>query len=60
MIMKEVINLEKKLVALVFIALLAGLGGGYGLGYVIYQPQMRAPGGKGLGDDIWSLITQLC
>lgn len=27
--------------ALVFIALLAGLGGGYGLGYVIYQPQIQ-------------------
>ena len=32
--------MEKKLIALVFIALLAGLGGGYGLGYVVYQPQI--------------------
>jgi len=31
----------KKLIALIFIALLAGLGGGYGLGYVIYQPQIQ-------------------
>lgn len=31
------IKLEKKLVALVFIALLAGLGGGYGLGFAINQ-----------------------
>ena len=33
--------MEKKLIALVFIALIAGLGGGYGLGYVIYQPEIR-------------------
>jgi len=32
---------EKRLVALVFIALLTGLGGGYGLGYIIYQPQIQ-------------------
>lgn len=31
--------MEKKLIALVFVALLAGLGGGYGLGYTLYQPQ---------------------
>lgn len=31
--------METKLVALVFIALLGGLGGGYGLGYTVYQPQ---------------------
>lgn len=37
----EVMKMEKKLVALVFIALLVGLGGGYGLGYVIYQPQIQ-------------------
>ena len=36
------IGLEKKLVALVCIALLAGLGGGYGLGFTIYQPQISA------------------
>ena len=35
-------NMEKRLVALVFIALLIGLGGGYGLGYVIYQPQIES------------------
>jgi len=33
--------MEKKLIALVFVALLVGLGGGYGLGYVIYQPQIQ-------------------
>jgi len=32
-------SVEKKLIALVFIALLVGLGGGYGLGYTVYQPQ---------------------
>jgi len=32
---------ERKLVALLFVALLVGLGGGYGLGYVIYQPQVQ-------------------
>ena len=32
--------MEKKLIALVFIALLAGLGGGYGLGFMAYQPQI--------------------
>lgn len=32
--------MEKKLIALVFIALLGGLGGGYGLGYTIYEPQL--------------------
>ena len=32
--------MEKKLIALVFVALLVGLGGGYGLGYVVYQPQI--------------------
>jgi len=34
--------MEKKLIALVFIALLAGLGGGYGLGYIVYQPQVQS------------------
>ena len=34
--------MEEKLVALVIIALFVGLGGGYGLGYVIYQPQIRS------------------
>jgi hypothetical protein len=34
-------NVESKLIGLVLIALLAGLGGGYGLGYVIYQPQVQ-------------------
>ena len=33
--------MEKKLIALVFVALIGGLGGGYGLGYVIYQPQIQ-------------------
>ena len=33
--------MEKKLIALVLIALIGGLGGGYGLGYVIYQPQIQ-------------------
>ena len=33
--------MEKDLIALVFIALLVGLGGGYGLGYVIYHPQIQ-------------------
>jgi len=33
-------TMERKLVALVFIALIVGLGGGCGLGYVIYQPQI--------------------
>lgn len=32
--------MEKEIVALVFIALLLGLGGGYGLGIVIYEPQI--------------------
>jgi len=30
---------EKIAIGLVLIALIAGLGGGYGLGYIIYQPQ---------------------
>ena len=34
--------MEKELVGLVFIALLVGLGGGYGLGIAIYQPQVSA------------------
>ena len=33
--------MEKKLLALVSIAVLIGLGGGYGLGYAIYQPQIQ-------------------
>jgi len=33
--------MEKKLIALVSIAVLIGLGGGYGLGYVIYQPWIQ-------------------
>ncbi len=33
--------MEKKLIALVLIALITGIGGGYGLGYVIYQPQVQ-------------------
>jgi hypothetical protein len=32
---------EKKLIALVFVALLAGLGGGYGLGYTMYYPLIQ-------------------
>ena len=39
---KEVMDLEKEIVALVFIALLVGLGGGYGLGIAIYEPQISA------------------
>ena len=38
---KEVICMEKSLIGLVLIALIAGLGGGYGLGYLIYQPQVQ-------------------
>lgn len=34
--------MDKKLIALVVIALLIGLGGGYGLSYVTYQPQIQA------------------
>ena len=34
--------MERKLVALVFIALLIGLGGGYSLGIVMYLPQISA------------------
>ena len=37
---KEVMDVEKEIVALVFVALLVGLGGGYGLGIAIYQPQI--------------------
>ena len=33
--------MDRNLVALVFVALLGGLGGGYGLGYAIYQPQIQ-------------------
>ena len=33
--------MEKKLIGLVLVAVLVGLGGGYGLGYVIYQPQIQ-------------------
>jgi len=33
--------MERKLIALVFAALLGGLGGGCGLGYVIYQPRVQ-------------------
>lgn len=33
--------MDKKLIALVFVALLVGLGGGYGLGYAIYYPQIQ-------------------
>ena len=32
---------EKKLISLVFVALLAGVGGSYGFSYVIYQPQIQ-------------------
>jgi len=32
-------KMKKKLIALVIVALLIGLVGGYGLGYTIYQPQ---------------------
>ena len=33
--------MEKKLLALILVALLGGLGVGYGLGYVTYQPQIQ-------------------
>ena len=33
--------MERKLIVLIFIALLAGLGGGYVLGYSVYQPQIQ-------------------
>jgi hypothetical protein len=33
--------MEKKLIPIILIVLLVGLGGGYGLGYVIYQPQIQ-------------------
>lgn len=32
----------KRLIVLVFVALLVGLGGGYGLGIAMYQPQISA------------------
>lgn len=34
-------KMERKLIGLVLVALLIGLGGGYGLGFVIYQPQIQ-------------------
>jgi prefoldin subunit 5 len=34
--------MENKLIGLVLIVLLVGLGGGFGLGYVIYQPQVQS------------------
>lgn len=34
--------MKNEIVALVFIALLIGLGGGYGLGVAMYQPQISA------------------
>jgi len=37
---EEVMSVEKKPIVLVLIALLIGLGGGYGLGVAIYQPQI--------------------
>lgn len=46
--------METKLVVLIFIALLAGLGGGYGLGNAIYQPQIQS-----LQSSIASLETTL-
>jgi len=33
--------MEKKLIPIILIVLLVALGGGYGLGYVIYQPQIQ-------------------
>jgi len=33
--------MEKKLITMTLIAVLAGLGGGFGLGYVIYRPQIQ-------------------
>ena len=47
-------KLEKKIIALVLVALLGGLGGGYGLGYVIYQPQIQ-----NLQDDLNNLKDRL-
>jgi hypothetical protein len=38
---EEVICMEMKLVALVLASVLVGLVGGYGLGYVTYQPQIQ-------------------
>lgn len=46
--------MEKKLIAVVLIALLGGLGGGYGLGYVIYQPQVQ-----NLQNDLRSITTSV-
>jgi hypothetical protein len=34
--------MEKKLTALILIILLVGLGGGFGLGYTIYQPKVES------------------
>lgn len=33
--------MEKKLITLTLVALLAGLGGGFGVGYLFYQPQIQ-------------------
>ena len=46
--------MNKTLVGLVLIALLIGLGGGYALGYVIYQPQLQS-----LQDDLVNLTEDL-
>ena len=46
--------MQKIVIASIFIALLAGLGGGYLLGYVFYQPQLQT-----LRNDMAYLITRL-
>ena len=50
--------MEKKLIALVFVALLGGLGGGYGLGYVVYQPQIQnLENGLNILDDKYNTLN---
>lgn len=45
--------MEKKLIVLVLCGLLGGLAGGYGLGYVIYQPQIQ-----NIQDDLMNLSNE--
>jgi len=53
--------MNKTLVGLVLIALLIGLGGGYALGYVIYQPQLQNLQNdlNDIGDDLDNLSNDL-
>jgi len=53
--------MNKTLVGLVLIALLVGLGGGYVLGYAIYQPQLQNLQNdlKNMGDDLDDLSNRL-